>query len=308
VNCLVPRDRDIQVTAQTRNGNQSFYQLNYVQAETPSDVFALRWWSGLRTSLGDLGAFPSMFRLGMRHIAEGTDHLLFLLALLLPAPLLVSRSRWAGFAGVQHSVVQILKVVTAFTIGHSTTLALAAFGLVRVPSRPIEVLIAVSILVSAAHALRPLFPGREAAVAAAFGLMHGLAFAATLQNLGLGWWERVVSILGFNLGIETMQLIVVSATMPSLVLLSRARAYQFVRIGGALLAGIASLGWIAQRLLNLHNSVDLVIDGVTHRAVWIGGVLFVLSLLCWLLDKRIEQPSAVIGQAKFLPRVVQQTE
>lgn len=83
----------------------------------------------------------------MRHIAEGTDHLLFLLALLLPAPLLVFRPRWAGFAGVRHSVLQILKVVTAFTIGHSITLALAALGLVRVPSRPIEILIAFSILV-----------------------------------------------------------------------------------------------------------------------------------------------------------------
>lgn len=61
--------------------------------------------------------------------------------------------------------------------------------------------------------------------------MHGLAFAATLQNLGLGWWERVVSILGFNLGIETMQLIVVCAAMPSLVLLSRTHAYSLLRIG-----------------------------------------------------------------------------
>lgn len=162
-----------------------------------------------------------MFRLGMRHIAEGTDHLLFLLALLLPAPLLVFRSRWAGFAGVRHSVLQTLRVVTAFTVGHSITLALAALGLVRVPSRPIEVLIAFSILVSAAHALRPLFPGREAGIAALFGLTHGLAFASTLQNLELGWWERVVSILGFNLGIETMQLFVVAATIPSLILLSR---------------------------------------------------------------------------------------
>jgi hypothetical protein len=261
VNCLVPRDRNIQVVAQNRNSNQSFYRLDYLQA----------------------GGVPSMFRLGMRHIAEGTDHLLFLLALLLPAPLLVCPSRWAGFAGVRHSLLQILKVVTAFTTGHSITLALAALGLVRVPSRPVEVLIACSILVSAAHALRPLFPGREAAVAALFGLLHGLAFAATLQNLGLGWWARVGSILGFNLGIETMQLVVVGATMPSLVLLSRTRAYSIFRIGGALFALFASAGWLAERLLNVHTALDAVVDSVAHSALWIAPTLFLISVLCWKL-------------------------
>jgi hypothetical protein len=289
VNCLVPRDRDIQIIAQNRNGNQSIYQLDYVQAGQRSDALAFGWRSRARASLGRLldnfRGFPSMFRLGMRHIAEGADHLLFLLALLLPAPLLVFRSRWAGFAGVRHSVLQILKVVTAFTIGHSITLALAALGLVRVPSRPIEVLIALSIFVSAAHALRPLFPGREAGIAAGFGLMHGLAFAATLQNLGLGWLERVVSILGFNLGIETMQLIVVSAALPSLVLLSRTAAYKWLRIGGALFAIFSSAGWMAERLLKVHNPVDAVVDGVAHQALWITAILFLASVVSWAVRK-----------------------
>jgi hypothetical protein len=218
----------------------------------------------------------------MRHIAEGTDHLLFLLALLLPAPLLVFGSFWAGFAGARHSALQILKVVTAFTVGHSITLALAALGLVRVPSRPIEVLIALSILVSAAHALRPIFPGREAGIAAFFGLIHGLAFAATLGELGLGWRERLGSILAFNLGIESMQLVVVATIMPSLVLMSRTRAYALLRIGGAFFAGFASLGWIADRLFGLHSSVDVIVDSVAHQGVWIAALLLFTSLVCWL--------------------------
>ena len=151
-------------------------------------------------------------------------------------------------------------------------------------------LIAVSILVSAAHALRPLFPGREAGIAGFFGLIHGLAFATTLGQLGLGRWERIASILGFNMGIETMQLLVVAATLPSLVLLSRTRAYSTLRIGGALFAGFASLGWMTERLLDVHNSVDLVVDSVAHHAVWIAGVLFLISLGCWfsgdVLEKR----------------------
>lgn len=278
VNCLAPQDRDIRVMAQRRNQNQSFYELDYAQTGAKSGVQ-----SGALLWLGDLGAFPSMFRLGMRHIAEGTDHLLFLLALLLPAPLLVAGSHWAGFAGVRLSALRILKVVTAFTVGHSITLALAAFGLVHLPSRPVEVLIAFSILVSAAHALRPIFPGREAVVAALFGLMHGLAFAATLQNLGLDWRARAVSILGFNLGIETMQLVVVCAAMPSLVLLSRTPAYSVVRIGGALFAMLASAGWMAERLLNVHNPLAPVVDSVASHATWIASSLFVTGVICWAL-------------------------
>jgi hypothetical protein len=117
-------------------------------------------------------------------------------------------------------------------------------------------------------------------IAASFGLIHGLAFATTLGQLGLGRWERIASILAFNLGIETMQLIVVAATMPSLVLLSRTRAYSVVRIGGALFAGFASLGWIVERLLDVHNSVDLVVDIIARHAAWIAAGLFLISLVC----------------------------
>ena len=279
VNCLVPSDPDIQISAQNRNENQSFYQLRYSQS------------GGLRAPFS-LSRLPiptaSLFRLGIRHIAEGTDHLLFLIALLLPAPLLACGSSWAGFAGVRHSVLQILKVVTAFTIGHSITLALAAWGVVHAPSRPIEVLIAVSILVSAVHALRPVFAGREAAIAAFFGLIHGLAFAATLSQLGLGRWQRVAAILGFNLGIETMQLLVVIAIMPSLVLLSRTPAYPVVRIGGALFACFAAVGWIAERLLGVHNSIDLIVNTVAQQAVWIAAALFLTSLICFSVRNRLD--------------------
>ena len=245
------------------------------------------WWRG----------FASIFCLGMRHIAEGTDHLLFLLALLLPAPLLVFGSHWAGFASVRQSFLRILKIVTAFTVGHSLTLAFAALGLVHVPSRPIEVLIAISILISAVHALRPLFPGREAGMAAFFGLIHGLAFATTLRELGLGRWERVASILGFNLGIETMQLLVVAATMPSLVLLSRTRTYSVVRVGGALLAGLASLGWIAERWLNVPTPIDAVVNRLAQHAGGMAGGLFLISLIAWLLRPALVHKS---GRRRFV--------
>jgi HupE / UreJ protein len=281
VNCLVPKDRAVRVLAQSRSRDQSFYKLVYAQTGGGEP--------NLRGTLGNLGGFASMFRLGIRHIAEGTDHLLFLLALLLPAPLLAFHTRWAGFGGLRRSLLQILRVVTAFTVGHSITLALAGLGFVVVPSRPVEMLIAFSILVSAIHGLYPIFPGREPVIAACFGLIHGLAFAATLAQLGLGVWARLGSILAFNLGIETMQLLVVAATLPSLVLLSQTSAYSLLRIGGALFAGVASLGWIVQRLLNLDDSVGVIVDGVARQSVWMAGVLFLMSLVCWHFRETIDE-------------------
>ncbi len=239
--------------------------------------------------------FGSVFRLGVRHIAEGTDHLLFLLTLLLPAPLLVRGARWSEAAGMRQSLLRIVKVVSSFTVGHSITLACAALGVVHVPSRPVEVLIAGSILVSSIHALRPIFPGREAAIAASFGLIHGLAFASTLSELGLGRWERVASILAFNLGIEGMQLVVVVATMPALMLLSRGKAYSFLRVCGALFAGLASLGWIVERLFDKHTGVDSVVDGIANEAGWIAGALFLVSVIFWWFSELSHFGGSPIG-------------
>jgi len=285
MNCLVPQDRDIQIVAQNRNQNQSYYRVEYVRSGGGQDAWTSRWRSTL-TALAPFAGVPSMFRLGMRHIAEGTDHLLFLIALLLPAPLLAVRSHWAAFGGLRHSLIQILRVVTAFTLGHSITLALGASGLVSLPERPVEVLIAFSILISAAHALRPLFPGREPIIAGGFGLVHGLAFATTLQNLGVGVWQRIASILGFNLGIETMQLIVVAAILPSLIILSRTPAYTVFRFTGALFAGFASLGWIIERLFDVPDLVDVVVDRVAVRGAWIAAFLLVISIVAWFRHDR----------------------
>ena len=292
VNCLVPSDRALGITAQNRNRDQSFYELTYTQSglyPTParSALGPIREiLQTLRAAFAAAG-FSSLFRLGMHHIAEGTDHLLFLFTLLLPAPLLAAPARWAGPAATRSALGRTLRVVTAFTLGHSLTLALAALGLVSVPSRPIEVLIAISILVSAIHALRPLFPGREAIIAALFGLVHGLAFAATLSHWGLGWWPRVGGLLAFNLGIETMQLLLVAILLPSLLLLSRTRAYPWLRLPGALLAAAAATGWLVERLFGLPSATDRLVNTLAAQAPWLAGTLFLLSLASWLWRKRL---------------------
>ena len=223
--------------------------------------------------------FVGMFRVGLTHIATGTDHLLFLLTLLLPAPLLVAagRRQWGGFAGTHRALTTILKIVTAFTVGHSLTLILGTVLRVETPPKPIEALIALSILVSAVHALRPLFPGREVLVAGGFGLVHGMAFSFTLAELKLSAGQMALSLLGFNLGIEAMQLVVIALTLPWLVLLARTPVYAPVRVGGAVVAMLASLGWLGQRL-GLPNPLGTLADTLSPYGPWVIAALALLAL------------------------------
>lgn len=210
--------------------------------------------------------FKGMVSLGMQYIKKGTDHLLFLLVLLLPATLLAKGNRWGDFGGAGYSVRRLLKIVSAFTAGYSVTLLIGALGWLQLPQQPVEVLIAVSILVSAVHAVRPLFPGREMYVAAGFGLVHGLAFATVLANLNLGAGEMALSILGFNLGIEMMQLFVVALIVPWLILLSLTEFYKYVRITGALLAAFAAVVWIAERISGMPNGIGNTIQNIPQYA------------------------------------------
>lgn len=196
-----------------------------------------------------------MMRLGMKHISQGTDHLMFLLVLLMAAPLLVAGKRWGAFGGMRYSLIRLVKIITAFTIGHSVTLLIGAIGWVKLPTQPIEVLIAFSIFISAIHAIRPIFPQKEAYVAIGFGLIHGLAFASTLSNLYLPTTQMALSILGFNIGIELMQLSVMALIVPWLIILSKGTFYTPIRIGGAIWAGVVAMAWMVERIVGQPNVI-----------------------------------------------------
>ncbi|RZK62775.1 MAG: HupE/UreJ family protein [Hymenobacter sp.] len=223
--------------------------------------------------------FVSMVKLGTRHIAEGTDHLLFLLVLLLPAPLLLAVGRrWGHYGGMRYSLRRLLGLVSAFTVGHSLTLALGTLGWVQLPQQPVEALIAVSILVAAVHAVRPVFPGREVWVAAGFGLVHGLAFATTLAGLHLEAGPLALSLLGFNLGIELMQLAVVAGTVPWLLLLAQTPTYGYVRLGGAVLAGVAATAWLTERLSGQPNALAAAVTRAADYAPWLLAALAIAAV------------------------------
>lgn len=212
--------------------------------------------------------FAAAVRLGEHHIAEGHDHLLFLFALLLAAPLHAAGRRWTGYAGWRHTARSLLAVVTAFTIGHSLTLIGGAFLDWRLPAQPVEVLIALSILISAIHAWRPIFAGREAMVAAGFGLVHGLAFATLVGQIGLDRWQQALAILGFNIGIELVQLLVVAMVTPGLVLLARTRVYPTAKDAAAAFAGVAALCWIIERISGRDFAPARIIDTLLGYAPW----------------------------------------
>lgn len=230
--------------------------------------------------------FKSMVSLGTKHISEGTDHLLFLLVLLLPIPLLVNQKKWASTRSVRQSLLHIFKVVTAFTIGHSITLLFGALGWVFLPSKPIEVLIGVSIFVSVIHAIKPIFPNKETHIALGFGLIHGLAFAYTLQDLNLSTSKMILSILGFNIGIELMQLAVIVAVIPWLLLLSRTSFYIVFRVFGAILAGLAAIGWIIERLSETPNFITILIEKAANYAVWLLGILMIVSVIAYVFKNK----------------------
>jgi HupE / UreJ protein len=234
------------------------------------------WWNGFR----------SVFHLGMSHIAEGTDHLLFLLVLLLPASLVPVNGRWAMPQGIRPTLLQLLRVISAFTLGHSLTLAISAMGWCVLPQKPVEILIAASVLVSAIHAMRPIFPGRESWIALGFGLIHGLAFASSLAEKGFYGGYLLLSLVSFNLGIEVMQMMILAVVLPWLILVSRVKVYTVWRLAGAGFAGIAALLWIIQRAIDWQNPLDEKLMQMTH-APWACLVgLVILAVLSFRMGKK----------------------
>jgi hypothetical protein len=191
-------------------------------------------------------------REGVWHILIGYDHVLFLLSLLLPAVLRRSAAGWVATEGFGQSFLDVVKVVTAFTIAHSVTLSVAALGVVTLPARWVESAIAASIVVAAVNNLYPVIHRKRWAVAFCFGLVHGFGFAIVLTDLGLPPSARVLALLGFNLGVELGQLMIVCAFLPIAYRLRATPFYRRIALGLGSLA-IAALGafWLIERSLDL---------------------------------------------------------
>lgn len=188
---------------------------------------------------------------GVWHIWIGLDHILFLVALLIPIvlgnrELQPQDSRYTG------KLREILKVITAFTLAHSITLILASLNIVSLPSRLVESLIALSVALSGLNIIVPIFRGRHWQVAFGFGLIHGFGFAGVLSDLSLPTAQYISALLSFNVGVEIGQLVIVLMIVPLLLLLS---AVRFTRLATRACAGvcITAFGalWVAERYFDL---------------------------------------------------------
>jgi hypothetical protein len=196
--------------------------------------------------------FSEYVRHGVWHIWIGFDHILFLVSLLLPAVLVRHEGRWQGRETLKASVIDVLKIVTAFTLAHSLTLTLAALGALSLPSRLVESAIAASVVLAALNNLWPLVHRWRALVAFVFGLIHGFGFASVLADLGLPQGALVLSLVGFNVGVELGQLAIVAAFLPLAYALRRGLFYRRVVLaGGSAMIALIAMVWLAERALDL---------------------------------------------------------
>lgn len=215
-----------------------FAEIHYLSGDTRS---ALIKPSDPSMTLSGKASSPAKHYLwiGVEHIIYGWDHLLFVIGL----TLLVTRR-------------QILGVATAFTLAHSLTLGLAAFGLLNIPIRPVEILIAASIVLLGVEIMRKrqgyksLATERPYLISFIIGLIHGCGFASALSEIGLPKGTELLALLLFNLGVELGQFAIVGLTILGLIAIAKIGKRALARMEITLTYGLASIAmfWFIQRM------------------------------------------------------------
>ena len=225
----------------------------------PGEYTAMVFNPGNREQTLDLTAIPSimaprdMIVQGVWHIWIGIDHILFLLALMLPTVLVRDRDGWQPVETFSRAFLNLLKIVTVFTVAHSITLLLAALDVIALPSRLVESVIALSIILVA---LNNVFGKvREGSLLSilALGLFHGLGFASVMGNLPFRMVDLLRVVIGFNIGVELGQVAIVAVLFPLLFLLRRSSLYQPLVLRGASVVLVLIAGWwFVQRSVGLE--------------------------------------------------------
>jgi hypothetical protein len=189
-------------------------------------------------------AVPAYLRLGVEHLLFGFDHILFVVGLMF----LVRRP------------LQLVQVVTAFTAAHSITLALSTLGIVTLSQRPVEAVIALSILYLAVELARGAASAADErsslaqspwAIAFGFGLLHGFGFAGALADIGLPEQARAMALLLFNVGVEIGQLMVVGVLLALLYWLRRVPMPAAAVQAPIVVMGAVSAYWFLERVLSM---------------------------------------------------------
>ena len=231
--------------------------------------------------------FISMIKMGMWHIWIGLDHIFFLVALLLPAVVrskpgggaisngiingvqgatpafILTKNSWVPVERFQPAFLYVLKIVTFFTIAHTITLSLAALEIIVLPSRFVESVIAFSIALAAYHNVRPIVRNEVWIIAFGFGLFHGFGFASVLGEKGLGGDYMTLSLLGFNLGVEIGQVLIICLIFPVLFFLRESPHYPKILVYGSGILILIAFYWFVERVFE----VDFLLDNYIGVAV-----------------------------------------
>ena len=210
-----------------------------------------------------------MIESGVHHIWIGLDHILFILALILPS--VVRRRRrekavpdsnlplmnfanapgtWNPVEQFKTAFIYVLKIITFFTIAHSITLSLAALEIINLSSRFVEAVIALSIALAAFHNIRPIFKS-DWVIAFAFGLFHGFGFASVLGEVGLVGEYMVWSLFGFNVGVELGQVAIIAIAFPILYLIRKSKFYPPFLVYGSVFLILIALYWFVERAFDV---------------------------------------------------------
>jgi hypothetical protein len=222
--------------------------------------------------------FIAMIKLGIWHIWIGLDHILFLLALILPSVLVFKRrdggipddsdspdNPWRPVEKFKPALINVIKIVTCFTIAHTITLSLAALGIINLPSRLVESIIAISIALAALHNIRPVLVRNEWLIAFGFGLFHGFGFAGVLAEKGFGGEFMALTLLGFNLGVEIGQVFIICLMFPVLFLLRKSGLYRSFMVCASLMLILVAIYWFIERAFE----IDLPLGGLILRSLGI---------------------------------------
>jgi len=252
-------------------------------------IMALDFSPGQKTKTLDLTdtsiwkGFMAMVKQGAWHIWIGVDHILFLLALILPSVMqrkretttpevkegIASKSfwKWVPVLEFKPAFWYILKIVTFFTIAHTITLSLASLGVVNLPSRWVESIIAFSIGLAAYHNINPIFMGKEWVIAFVFGLFHGFGFATVLSELGFKGENLSLSLLGFNIGVELGQVVIILLIFPVLYFIRKSKVYPKLLVWLSVLLIVISLYWLVERAFEIDMPIDEYINGKIYPIV-----------------------------------------
>jgi len=201
-----------------------------------------------------------------------------------------NRKAWA-------TVRRAVLIVLAFTLGHTVTLALVSLGWISFPTTPVEILVAVSIIVAGIHAIKPLIPRGEIVMAGVFGLVHGAAFATTILDLRLNLGATIAAVLGFNIGVELAQLVLVALILPWLILLVRTPAYVGLRWVLALVSVVFSIGWIVGIVTDTDSVFTPMFDAIAAQPFGFYAVLVAGCVALWVFTRSWspKDPSALPG-------------